>query len=299
MLVSIASGKGGTGKTTLALLLSAVRQNVTLIDCDVEEPNCHLFLDPDWQEETAVSVKIPQINASLCNGCGDCSAVCKFNAIAVSGGKAMLFDELCHSCGGCLIACKQASIKESDKEVGVVTGARSKLMPRLEFISGKLNVGVPSAVPLIKNLIQHASLSTGDVLLDCPPGASCSMVNAVKESDYCIFVTEPTPFGKHDLAAALDIAALLYLPAGVVINKSDGGSGDGSIEQLCQTRSIPLLAKIPHSLSFAQQYSAGILSNDFLSIAAEIWNQLDAEGGQEYEGVSHCQRQRWNRQNQY
>jgi len=295
LIVSIASGKGGTGKTTLALLLATVRQTITLIDCDVEEPNCHLFLDPEWQEAVPVTVVIPQIDETLCTGCGACSDVCKFNAIAVSGGKAMLFDELCHSCGGCLLACQQGAMWETEKEVGVITEAKSKPLPGVKLISGKLKIGVPSAVPLIKTLIQQAALLPGDVLLDCPPGASCSMVNAIKESDYCVLVTEPTPFGKHDLAAAMDITALLYLPTGVIINKSDGSAGDESIEQLCQTRSIPLLAKIPHSLAFARQYSAGVLSDEFLSIAAAIWNQLDAEGGQEYEGVSRCQRQGRNR----
>lgn len=291
MLISIASGKGGTGKTTLALLLASVRPNTTLIDCDVEEPNCHVFLKPDLQEPAqTVTVMTPLIDADLCDGCGACSSVCLFNAIAIAGDKALLFDELCHSCGGCILACQRDAIKEYHKEVGIITTSSSTLLPRISLVSGLLNIGTPSAVPIIKTLVKQAAQISGDVLLDCPPGTSCSMVNAVDNSDFCILVTEPTPFGKHDLELAMNITRLLYIPTGVVINKSDHDAGDKSIEELCHSRSVPILAKIPHSLSFAQHYAAGKISNEFQAIAASIWSQLAAEGGQQYEGVSHCQR---------
>ena len=282
MLISIASGKGGTGKTALTLLLAAAHPDITVVDCDVEEPNCHLFLQPEWQEPPRdIGVTIPKIDNDLCNGCGACSAVCMFNAIAITGKTALLFDELCHSCGGCIIACPQKAIQETQKTIGTLNTGKSLVLHCTLLLSGLLAVGTPSAVPLIKHLRQEAGQLAGDILLDCPPGTSCSMVNAVNGSDFCLLVTEPTPFGRHDLELALNITQLLSIPTGVVINKSDPSIGDKTIEDLCQSRQIPLLAKIPHSLTFAEQYAAGHIPKDFQNIAQNIWQQIKAKGGTE------------------
>ncbi|HMM22442.1 MAG TPA: ATP-binding protein [Selenomonadales bacterium] len=278
MLISIASGKGGTGKTALALLLAAANPRTVLVDCDVEEPNCHLFLQPEWHDSGyEVTVAIPQIDADLCNGCGACSAVCLFHAIAITGKTALLFEELCHSCGGCLLACKQQAVSEKPKVVGTLMAGASATHPGIHLVSGALTVGTPSAVPLIKRLKQETARLAGDILVDCPPGTSCSMVAAVKDSDFCILVAEPNPFGRHDLELALNITRLLQIPTGVVINKSDAAAGDESMEALCETRRIPVLAKIPHSLSFARQYAAGIIPEEFRAFADGIWRQLKAE----------------------
>lgn len=276
MRISIASGKGGTGKTTLALLLAATHRNITLIDCDVEEPNCHLFLKPQWQDAAQnVTVMVPYIDSDRCIGCGTCADICLFNAIAVTGEKALLFDELCHSCGGCILACQYGAIKEGQKQIGVITTGISTSIPGVRLMSGTLDVGVPSGVPLIRALKKEAQSITGDVIFDCPPGTACSMVNAVNDSDFCLLVTEPTPFGRHDLELAINIARLLQIPAGVIINKSDASAGDQSIADLCHNHQIPVLAKIPHSRSLAGQYAAGIIPDEFRDIASHIWHQLD------------------------
>lgn len=234
MQISIASGKGGTGKTTLSLLLAATHSDITLIDCDVEEPNCHLFLQPAWHETgREINVMIPHINTDLCNGCGACSAVCLFNAIAISGKKALLFDELCHSCGGCILTCHQDAISEAEKPVGSIISGSSTIFPGIRLLNGTLKIGIPSAVPLIKTIKRDAINLNNDVLFDCPPGTSCSMVAAVKNSDFCILVTDPTPFGRHDLELAMNITQLLQIPTGVVINKCDHSTGDISIEAIC------------------------------------------------------------------
>lgn len=278
MLLSIASGKGGTGKTTLSLLLAATAPKyIHLVDCDVEEPNCHLFLKPQWQEASqAITVSIPKIETSLCNGCGLCSSICLFNAIALSGKKAMLFDELCHSCGGCLLACPQHAISEEPKLIGTVTKGISTQYSNMQLVNGTLQVGISSGVPLIKKLRQLTETLKGDVLLDCPPGTSCSMVTSINESDFCVLVTEPTPFGWHDLKLAMNITQLLKIPTGVVINKSDESVGVERIETFCKNRQVPVLAKIPHSLSFAQSYAAGEINDEFKEIAQGIWQKIIA-----------------------
>lgn len=279
MIVSIASGKGGTGKTSIALMLAAAH-NATLVDCDVEAPNCHLFLSTQSQSHSQdVKITVPQVESSLCNGCGLCSDACRFNAIAIAGGKALVFDELCHSCEGCILACNDGAILKNTKTIGTITHSFTSDIPGGHFVYGALAVGVPSAVPLIKAIKNELQQISSDIILDCPPGTSCSMVNAIADTDYCILVTEPTPFGKHDLELAINVARFLKIPCGVVINKSNGGSDDEIIEKFCNEKRISILAKIPHSLSFAQAYSDGRIPTLFRDIAINISRQVIEKRG--------------------
>ena len=281
MRIGIASGKGGTGKTALALMLAVARPQSLLVDCDVEEPNCHLFLQPQWSEAGGVEVNvvIPLIDAALCDGCGACSAVCMFNAIAIVGKQALVFDELCHSCGGCRLACSRRAISEVTKTVGIIRQGVSGRYGGIRLLSGELKVGTPSAIPIIKKMQREIAGREGDILIDCPPGTSCSMVSSVQNCDFCVLVTEPTPFGRHDLELAMNITALLRIPTGVVINKSDGGDGDHSIESFCMERQTMILAKIPHSLTFAAEYAAGQIPLEFASLVRQIWEKISETRG--------------------
>lgn len=280
MLISIASGKGGTGKTTIALMMAGVMPEVTVVDCDVEEPNCHLFLKPQNLEIQEATVMMPRFNDVKCQGCGLCAQQCMFNAITIAGGKPLFFEELCHSCGGCVLSCPYDAITEVIKTVGQIERSRSEILPGITLKTGRLKVGVPSAVPVIRQLRNSEdNLRKGShTILDCPPGTSCAMVSAVKDSDYCILVTEPTLFGKHDLELALNIAAVLNLKTGVVINKCDGSVYEQDIEELCESKNTDLLAKIPHSVDFARQYARGIISKEFMDAAQNIWAKI--QGGE-------------------
>lgn len=251
MIVSIASGKGGTGKTTLAVNAALALGNVQLLDCDVEEPNCHLFLKHEIKESGEVQVKIPEIKKELCNYCGICSRFCRYNALAVSGKIVLFFPELCHSCGGCQLACPQKAITETERSIGVINHCTVEGM---EFSYGLLNVGEAQASPVIRELKKHINKNK-DVLIDAPPGTSCATISAVEGSDYCILVTEPTPFGLNDLKLAVGMLEGLGIPHGVVINQD--GIGDDKVAEYCESKGIQILLRIPHDRRIAELYSNG------------------------------------------
>lgn len=278
MVISIASGKGGTGKTTITLLLAASRDDVVVIDCDVEEPNCHLFLKPIEQKQEVVTIMVPKLDQVKCVSCGKCSEVCMFNAIAMTKEKPMLFDELCHSCGGCILSCPNHAWQESTKEIGTISwGQATQTAPNTTLLTGHLAIGVPNAGPLIKKVKTHIN-QAGHTLIDCPPGTACSMVAGLANSDFCVLVTEPTAFGIHDLELAIGITKLLNIPAGVVINKSDASSGDELVEELCKRNHLNVLGKIPHSQDFARQYSTGIFTSKYKDLFRNIWRQIEQAG---------------------
>lgn len=269
MILAIASGKGGTGKTSLATAL-ALRAGlpVTYVDCDVEEPNGHLLLKPDNTFTHIVETLVPEIDKELCDGCGTCAKLCEFNALAVVGSSPLVFDELCHSCGLCASACPKKAITEKPRKIGeVMTGTCGNV----SLVQGKLDVGVAMSPPVIRAAKKQAK-QEHMVILDCPPGTSCPVVEAVKGCDAVILVTEPTTFGLHDLKLAVDLMRILKLPFGVVINRD--GSGDDGVEIFCKKENVKILAKIPHDRRIAEAYSNGIPMNEVTEEAASTCREI-------------------------
>ncbi len=254
MIISIASGKGGTGKTTIATSLALYLANARFLDCDVEEPNAHIFLKPEKDEVISVGIPVPEVDESKCSYCGKCAEVCEFNAVVVIKNKVLVFPELCHGCGACAYFCPDKAIKEVDREIGVIEKGKCG---GISFSHGVLNIGEPMAPPLIrrvKSLIQKTDKLI-DVIIDASPGTSCPVVEAVNDSDFCILVTEPTPFGLNDLRLAVEMVRKLEIPFGVVINCAD--IGDKEVEEFCKNENIPILMTIPWDRKIAEAYSTG------------------------------------------
>ena len=257
MIISVASGKGGTGKTTVAVNLALSLKNVQFLDCDVEEPNAHIFLKPAIKQTKKVCIPVPEIDEKKCTYCGRCREVCAYNAIAVipnsneRKGKVLVFPHLCHGCGSCSYFCLQKAIKEVDKEIGEMeignTGA-------LQFINGRLNIGEAMSPPLIREVKEHVN-PTRTVIIDAPPGTSCPVITSLKGSDFCMLVTEPTPFGLHDLQLAVEVLRKLAIPFGVVINRAD--LGNKKTDEYCRNQNIPVLMRIPFKKEIAVAYSKG------------------------------------------
>lgn len=252
MIISVASGKGGTGKTTIAVNMALGLNDVEFIDCDVEEPNANVFLKSNIEHREDVNVDIPEINEEKCDYCGKCSDFCAYNAIAVVKSNILVFPELCHSCGGCKIVCPKDAIRYKKKKVGIIEHGKSK---NVDFYHGLLNIGEIQAVPVIKKLKQKIEKKR-DVIIDAPPGTSCPVIETISSSDYCILVTEPTPFGLNDLRLAVEVVRHLKIPFGVIINRD--GVGNDDVERFCIKEKIPVLLKIPQSERIAKLYSNGV-----------------------------------------
>jgi len=255
MIISVASGKGGTGKTlvatSLALSLSD-NYKVQLLDCDVEEPNANILLRLAVDQSRPVYIPIPKVDETRCTYCGKCAEVCAYNAIAVLKEKVLVFPELCHGCGACSYLCPESAITEEGREMGVVERGDSG---NLELIQGKLNVGEAMAPPVIREVKKYID-PTNIIIVDVPPGTSCPVIEAVKGGDFCLLVTEPTPFGLNDLSLAVEMVRKLGIPCGVVINRV--GVGDEEVERYCHQEGIPILLKIPLDRNIALLYSKGI-----------------------------------------
>jgi MinD superfamily P-loop ATPase len=252
MRLSIASGKGGTGKTTVAVNLAlAAVGSVHLIDCDVEEPNAHLFLQTDGARERVVYLPVPKVDPARCDGCGRCSRFCKFNAIACFGAAPYISPELCHACGGCVRVCPQRALRDVPHRIGAIN---TSVHGDLTLVEGRLDVGVVWTPPLIRE-VKEAAPSDGLVIIDAPPGTACPVAASLKDSDFVILVSEPTPFGLNDLCLAVAVVRALGLAFGVVINRS--GVGDDRVKSYCREEGISVLAEIPDDRRIAEAYSRG------------------------------------------
>ena len=252
MKIAVASGKGGTGKTTVATSLAAsLGRLAQILDCDVEEPNCHILMSPEIESSEAITLSTPLVDMSKCNLCGKCGEVCNFSAILTIGKTTLTFPEMCHGCGGCMLLCPEKAISETPRELGVVeTGS----FEDVEFVQGRIRIGEAMAPPLIK-AVKNRLNPNKIAILDAPPGASCPVINTVKGSDFVIMVTEPTPFGLHDLRIAVEAIEPLGIPMGVVLNRSD--IGDHEVQTYCGEARLPLMLQIPFDRQIAEGYSRG------------------------------------------
>jgi len=255
MIISIASGKGGTGKTLVATSLALSLKDcdrVQLLDCDVEEPNDHIFLKPVITHSEAICIQAPQVDEKKCTYCGKCAEVCAYHAIAVFPEHVMVFPQLCHGCGACSYLCPEKAISEEGREIGVVESGHAD---GVEFAQGRLTIGEAMPTPVIRKVKEHAN-HNGIVIIDVSPGTSCPVVESIKDADFCLLVTEPTPFGRNDLVLAVETVRELDIPFAVVLNRT--GVGDTEVEEYCQKENISVLLTIPLDTEIARLYSKGV-----------------------------------------
>lgn len=253
MIIAVASGKGGTGKTTVAAALAeSVLDPVEYLDCDVEEPNGAIFLNPVLERTEKVVQEIPVIDESICTSCGRCARFCRFNALVSLGTPPLVFPELCHSCGGCAIVCPAGAVSWREHPTGELSFGETGT--GVKMVQGRLNVGSVMAPPVIR-AVRNAAFKEALTIVDCPPGTSCPVIEALSGVDYVLLVTEPTPFGLHDLKLAVETVRELALPFSVVINRFD--QGDSGVEEYCQEEGVHVMLRIPHSRRMAECYSRG------------------------------------------
>lgn len=255
MIIAVASGKGGTGKTTVATSMALALQacdQVTYLDCDVEEPNGHIFLNPELTDTENIYIEVPGIDPDKCTLCGKCAEICAFNALLVAGDTVISFPELCHGCGGCRYFCPAGAIVPERKQIGTVERGTAG---RLYFARGRLEVGAALSPPLV-DAVRKNTGRRGITIIDAPPGTSCPVIHSVRGADFCLLVTEPTPFGLNDLDLAVQMVQSLGVPCGVLVNRARDEWG--IVDQYCQRRGIPILMKIPLSRSIAGAYSRGV-----------------------------------------
>ena len=277
MIISIASGKGGTGKTSLAVALAqSLEGPVDLLDCDVEAPNGHIFMKPRWESRETVYAQIPQVDEAKCTYCRACSQLCQFKAILVLGETILTFPEMCHACGGCFLVCKPGALVPARKELGEIEVGWSG---DIRFVHGRLKIGEPLSPPLIREVKKRRDPGRM-AIVDAPPGTSCPVIQTVKGSDFTVLVTEPTPFGLFDLKLAVEVLDRLGIPCGVVINRAD--VGDRKVKDYLKARGLPLLLEIPFDRRIAAGYARGQslieirpeLKADFQNLFREIQGLL-------------------------
>jgi MinD superfamily P-loop ATPase len=257
MKITVASGKGGTGKTTiatnLAVSLAQAGQMVQYLDCDAEEPNGHIFLKPVIRNTEDVQVGVPEVNLDACTGCGKCAALCQYSAIVCVKDKPLVFEQLCHSCGGCMAVCPEQAIREKPRKIGIAEFGQSN---GVDFAHAKLDIGAiqtPAMIKYVKKQIKEDTIN----IIDAPPGTSCPVIEAIKDTDFVLLVTEPTPFGLNDLELAVGMVRELKLPFAVAVNRSD--IGDDAVVQYCQKENIEVIIQSPNDRKIAESYSRGVM----------------------------------------
>lgn len=255
MRIAVLSGKGGTGKTLISVNMAASANEATYIDCDVEEPNGHLFFKPQGLKTEEIPVKIPGVEEQLCNGCRQCVDFCKFNALVYVNHRLMIFDDVCHSCGGCVLFCPEQALSERERVIGEI---KSGVSQNVSVISGILNTGEASGIPIIKQLLSYAPADPQPTFIDCPPGSACTVMECVKEADYCLLVAEPTLFGVHNLKLVGELVKLLAKPHGVILNKCLDEQNPA--EEYCLENGIRILGRIPFDEELGRLNSKALIS---------------------------------------
>ncbi len=279
MTVAVASGKGGTGKTTVAVALAlSCGRKCALLDCDVEEPNAGLFLPSKSLQTEEFSVAVPVIDAVKCNLCGRCADFCNFNALALAGSEILVFSDLCHSCGGCYLICPQNAISEKKNVIGEISRAE---IGNVFFVEGTLKIGKAMSPPLIREVKKNGNRESL-AIIDCPPGNSCPMITAVKGADYVVLVTEPTPFGRHDLSLAAETVSKMKIPFGVILNRY--GSNYNGVEEFCEKAGIEIILKIDEDIKIAQAHSEG---KTILDACPEMKEKMSGVVNKIQKGLTH------------
>lgn len=276
MKIAVLSGKGGTGKTLISVNLASVVGHSRYCDCDVEAPNGHLYLKSNHVEETSVTVKIPVVMHDQCTGCRACVSFCRFNALAFINGKVKVFESVCHSCGGCAYVCEENAIYEKEKTIGKIERRQSNT---IEVVSGRLNVGEETGVPIIKKMLKELGHSDKVTIIDCPPGSSCMVMESIQDADYCVLVAEPTVFGTHNLEMVHELVRLFNKPHGVVLNKNDENQNPSA--DYCEKNNVTIIGRIPFDVELGKLNAEGkIISNElskYHQLFSEIYQNIRME----------------------
>ena len=278
MRIAVLSGKGGTGKTFVSVNLAYVKGNSLYIDCDVEEPNGRLFLKPHILDMEAVNSMIPSVDIEKCSGCRKCVDFCKFNALAYIKDKLLVFPELCHACNGCVMLCPEEALTEGSKHVGYIEHG---IAQDVRVLTGELNTGEATGVPIIRKLLSKLS-AEDNVIIDCPPGSACTVMESIKEADYCLLVAEPTRFGIHNLNMVYNLVKLFNKPHALIVNKD---MGDKSlIERYCADKNIGVIASIPYDSQLGLAISNGFVASEkyteYMELFKMILNSVEKGGAE-------------------
>lgn len=269
MKIAVLSGKGGTGKTLVSVNLAAVSGQAVYVDCDVEEPNGHLFFKPQYLETEVVSIQIPQVDEILCSGCRKCVDFCNFNALAYIGTSLVIFEDICHSCGGCVTICTDNALSEKRKGIGEV---KKGISDNVTVLSGMMNIGEASGIPIIKKLLHNQGFDDSLTVIDCPPGSACTVMESIKDADYCVLVAEPSIFGVHNLNLVVELVRLFKKPHGVILNKCL--DGDNPSENYCKENGVNIIGSVSYEKELGTMNAVGLIAARENQHYREVFTEL-------------------------